>query len=162
MEENFNGNNDGNDSGIYGENGNMSSMNSNVGSQPNPMPQHTKQGLGIAAMVLGGLSVLCCSCIGLGAIMALIGAIFSIICLVKGTGRGKTFGIVGIILNGIGLLLGIYMLASLAMMIDWSNVTPEALNQINEIDPNNEQEVLNWMQQFFKVDLSQMYSTSGY
>lgn len=118
------------------------------------MEENAKKGLGIAAVILGGFSILCCSCLGFGILLGIAGGILSIICLVKGTGTGKTLGIVGIILNGIGILLGAYILISLAMMIDWSNVNIETLNQINEIDMNNEQEYLNWLQQFFKVDIS--------
>lgn len=118
------------------------------------MEENSKKGLGIAAVILGGFSILCCSCLGFGILLGIIGGVLSIICLVKGTGTGKTLGIVGIILNGIGILLGAYILISLAMMIDWSNVNAETLNQLNEIDMNNEQEYLNWLQQFFKVDIS--------
>ena len=39
-------------------------------------------------------------------------------------------------------------------MIDWSHVTMENLQSINNIDPNNESEVMQWMQQFFRVDIS--------
>ncbi len=116
-----------------------------------------KKGLGIAAIVLGGISILCCPCMGSGILFAIIGGIFSIICLVKGTGVGKTLGIIAVILNGIGLLLNAYMLVSLAMMINWANVNMETFNQLQNIDPNNEQEMLNWMQQFFKVDISSYY-----
>lgn len=121
------------------------------------MEENAKKGLGIAAIILGAFSILCCSCMGLGIVIGIVGAVFSIICLVSGTGSGKTFGIIGIILNGIGILLGMYILVSLAMMIDWSRVNMETLNQINEIDPNNQQEMLDWLQQFFKVDISSYY-----
>ena len=49
------------------------------------------------------------------------------------------------------------MLITLILMIDWSNVNAETLNQINQIDMNNEEEYLNWLQQFFKVDISSYY-----
>lgn len=116
-----------------------------------PMQGDQKKGMGIAAIILGGISILCCSCAGMGLLFGLIGAIFSVICLAKGTGSGKTFGIIGIILNGIGILLGAYMLITLILMIDWSNVNAETLNQI---DMSNEEEYINWLQQFFKVDIS--------
>lgn len=83
--------------------------------------------------------------------------IFSIICLVKGTGSGKTFGIVGLILNGIGLLLGLYMIISVAMVINWENFNIDTFNQLESIDPNNDVELYNWLQQFFKVDISGYY-----
>lgn len=118
------------------------------------MEENRKKGMGIAAIILGVFSILCCSCVGLGILVGIIGAIFSIICLVKGTGSGKTFGIIGIILNGVGILLGAYILISIAMVIDWSNVNAETFEQLNQIDPNNEEQVRQWMQQFFKVDIS--------
>nr|MBP3598585.1 hypothetical protein [Eubacterium sp.] len=157
MEDNNNFNSDFNSGFNTNSNPNYS-MNSNWG-QPAPQmpmePENKKQGLGIAAMILGGLSILCCSCAGLNAIPAIIGLIFSIICVVKGTGRGKTFGIIGIILNGIGLLMAAYMLMSIFMMFDWSAFTPEALSQINEIDPNDEEAVMNWMRQFVREEYQQ-------
>lgn len=116
------------------------------------MGENEKQGLGIAAVVLGGVSILCCSCAGFNLIPAVIGMIFSIICLVRGTGRGKTLGIVGLILNGIGILMAAYMIFSVVMMFDWSAFTSEALSQIRNIDPNDEQEVMNWMSQFIRDD----------
>lgn len=122
------------------------------------MEENTKKGLGIASIILGGISILCCSCMGLGIIFGIVGAVFSIICLVKGSGSGKTFGIIGIILNGIGILLGAYILLSIAMVIDWSNVNAETLNQLNQIDPNDEQQMMDWMQQFFKIDISGYYT----
>lgn len=122
------------------------------------MEENAKKGLGIAAIILGVISILCCSCMGIGMIFGIIGGIFSIICLVKGSGTGKTFGIIGIILNGIGILLGAYILISIAMVIDWSNINAETFNQLNQIDLNNEQEMINWMQQFFKIDISSYYT----
>ena len=118
------------------------------------VPENQKKGLGIAAVVLGGLSILCCMCVGFGIVLAIIGAIFSIVCLVKGTGSGKTLGIVGIILSGIGLLLGAYMIFSLVLTINWSNVNADTLNQIQNIDPNDDEAVTEWMQQFFNFDIS--------
>lgn len=118
------------------------------------MEENAKKGLGIAAVVLGGLSILCCSCFGLGVIMSIIGGIFSIVCLVKGTGTGKTLGIIGIVLNAIGLLMGLYILIMIIATIDWSNVTIQNLQEINNIDTNDQHAVQQWMQQFFKVDVS--------
>lgn len=113
-----------------------------------------KKGFGITGVILGGLSILCCSCLGVGVLFAIVGVIFSIISVAKGTGSARTLGIVGIVLNGIGLLLGAYMLLSFAMMLNWDNVTIENLNQINNIDPNDQNAIREWMQQFFKVDIS--------
>lgn len=113
-----------------------------------------KKGFGVTGIILGGLSILCCSCLGIGVLFAVVGVIFSIIAAAKGTGSAKTLGIVGIILNGIGLLLSAYMLLSFAMALNWDNITIENLNQINNIDPNDQNAIREWMQQFFKVDIS--------
>ena len=78
----------------------------------------------------------------------------SIISVIKGSGTGRTLGIIGLVLNILGLVLNAFMIVSFAMMIDWSNVTVENLQSINNIDPNNENEVMQWMQQFFRVDIS--------
>lgn len=120
-------------------------------------PQNEKKGLGIAATVLGIISILCCCCLGVGFIFSIIGFIFSIVCLVKGTGSGKTFGIVGLILNGIGLLMGLYLIISVAMMLNWENFTIETFNQLEYIDPNDDEAIYNWLQQLFKVDISGYY-----
>lgn len=127
------------------------------GNMVETVQENQKKGLGIAAIIIGAISILCCSCIGVGLLFSIIGAIFSIICLVKGTGSGKTFGIIGIILNGIGFLLGAYMAIMFILMIDWSHVNMETLRQIDQVDMSNEQEYMNWLQQFFKVDISSYY-----
>lgn len=116
--------------------------------------QSQKKGFGIAGLVLGILSILCCMCMGAGLIFCIIGGIFSIISVVKGSGTGRTLGIIGLVVNILGLLLNAVMIISFAMMIDWSHVTMENLQSINNIDPNNESEVMQWMQQFFRVDIS--------
>lgn len=116
--------------------------------------QSDKKGFGITGLVLGVISILCCMCLGAGLVFCIIGGIFSIISVIKGSGTGRTLGIIGIVLNILGLVLNAFMIVSFAMMIDWSNVTVENLQSINNIDPNNENEVMQWMQQFFRVDIS--------
>ncbi len=145
----------------YNMNSNYS-MNSNwdqYGQQSPFFPENEKQGLGIAAMILGGLSILCCSCMGFNLVMAIIGFIFSIICLVKGTGRGKKFGIIGLILNGIGLLIGAYLVFSIFIMIDWSAITPETMEQLEKINPNDQEALQNWMSQFIREEYRQYFTT---
>lgn len=116
--------------------------------------QSDKKGFGIAGLILGVISILCCMCLGAGLVFSIIGGIFSIISVIKGSGTGRTLGIIGLVLNILGLVLNAFMIVSFAMMIDWSNVTVENLQSINNIDPNNENEVMQWMQQFFRVDIS--------
>ena len=115
--------------------------------------QSDKKGFGITGLVLGVISILCCMCLGAGLVFCIIGGIFSIISVIKGSGTGRTLGIIGLVLNILGLVLNAFMIVSFAMMIDWSNVTVENLQSINNIDPNNENEVMQWMQQFFRVDI---------
>ena len=116
--------------------------------------QSDKKGFGITGLVLGVISILCCMCLWAGLVFCIIGGIFSIISVIKGSGTGRTLGIIGLVLNILGLVLNAFMIVSFAMMIDWSNVTVENLQSINNIDPNNENEVMQWMQQFFRVDIS--------
>lgn len=118
---------------------------------------NARKGMGIASIILGGFSILCCPCMGLGLIFGVVGVILSIICLITGTGSGKTYGIIGVILNGIGVLLGMYVLISIAMMLDWSNINAETINQLKNIDPNDEEALQQWLQQFFKVDISSYF-----
>lgn len=120
--------------------------------------KNEKKGFGVAGVVLGAIAILCCFCMGLGSLFAVVGIIFSIIAVVKGTGSAKTLGIVGIVLNGIGLLLGAYMILSFVMTVNWDSVNTENLNRINEIDPNDKQAIQEWLQQFFKVDISGYYN----
>lgn len=122
--------------------------------EQNAVIQSDKKGFGIAGLVLGVISILCCMCLGAGLVFCIIGGIFSIISVIKGSGTGRTLGIIGLVLNILGLVLNAFMIVSFAMMIDWSNVTVENLQSINNIDPNNENEVMQWMQQFFRVDIS--------
>ncbi|MGN1205635.1 MAG: hypothetical protein ACI4SQ_01445 [Eubacterium sp.] len=120
----------------------------------NEVVQNRKKGFGIAGLVLGILSILCCMCCGAGIIFCIIGGIFSIIAVIKGSESGRTLGIVGLVINILGLVLNAFMIISIAMMIDWSQFTMENLQSINNIDPNDENQVMQWMQQFFRVDLS--------
>ena len=113
-----------------------------------------KKGLGIAGLILGILSILCCAFCGAGVVFCIIGGIFSIISIVKGTGSGRVLGIVSLVLNILGLLINAVMILSIAMMIDWSKVTPENLSTINQIDTNDYNQVEQWVQQFFRMDLT--------
>ena len=113
-----------------------------------------KKGLGIAGLILGILSILCCAFCGAGVVFCIIGGIFSIISIVKGTGSGRVLGIVGLVLNILGLLINAVMILSIAMMIDWSKVTPENLSTINQIDTNDYNQVEQWVQQFFRMDFT--------
>lgn len=120
----------------------------------NDIVPNQKKGFGIAGLVLGVISILCCMCMGAGLIFCILGGIFSIISVIKGSGTGRTLGIIGLVLNIVGLLLNAFMIISFVMMIDWSHVTMENLQTINNIDANDETQVMQWLQQFFRVDIS--------
>lgn len=70
------------------------------------------RGMGIASLVLGIVSIVLFWVLGIFIITALIGLILGIIALVRASRAraGKGFGIAGVILNGIGLLINGAML----------------------------------------------------
>ena len=98
--------------------------------------------------------MMCCWMYGLGVIPALIGAIFGLIALIKGEKRARVLGGIGLGLSLVGLILGIVMIVTYASMINWNNVTIDNLMTIQDIDPDNRDEVLRWLQQFFNIDIS--------
>lgn len=119
---------------------------------PNEPVRHMS--LGVASVVLGGVSMLCCWMYGLGIIPAVIGAILGLIALIRGEGKARILGGIGLGLSIVGLVLGIIMILTYASMINWSNVTIENIMTLEDIDPNNNDEVTRWLQQFFNVDIS--------
>ena len=86
------------------------------------------RGLAIASLILGGISCFCCFGTGIGVIPAAIALVFSIIAVAKGGKNAKKLGIIGLILSAIGLVL----------------------------NPANEKDIIEWLQQFIKVDISGM------
>lgn len=119
-----------------------------------PKPPVKHMSLGVASTVLGGISLMCCWFYGLGLIPALIGAILGLIALIKGEGKARVLGGVGLGLSALGLVLGIIMVVTYASMINWNNMTLENLMTLQDVDPNDEEELIMWMQQFFNVDIS--------
>ncbi|MCH5251387.1 MAG: DUF4190 domain-containing protein [Lachnospiraceae bacterium] len=130
----------------------INQSNPNPALTPKKAPKH--QGLAIASLVLGGISLLCCFAYGLSIIPALIGAIFGLIALIGGEGRSRVMGGVGLGISVIGLLLGIIMLVAMISIINWDNFTIENLMTVQDVNPNSEYEIEQWIQQFFKVDIS--------
>lgn len=118
-------------------------------------PENPKKhmGLAIASLVLGGLSILCCSFYGLTIIPGIIGAIFGLICVIKGKKSVRIMGAIGLGLGLIGIVLSIIMIVTYVAMINWDAFTMENFQSIQNIDPNNKEEVYRWMQQFFNVDI---------
>ncbi len=112
-----------------------------------------RRGMAIASLVLGVLSLLCC-CIGIGLIPAVIGGIFGLIALITGEGKARVMGGIGLALSAIGLLISLYIIVSLLMAIRWENFTWENFSTFQYIDPDNEEQMRQWLQQFFNVDIS--------
>lgn len=119
---------------------------------PNEPVKHMS--LGVASIVLGGISMLCCWMYGLGVIPAVIGAIFGLIALIKGEKKARVLGGIGLGLSLVGLVLGIIMILTYASMINWDNVTIENLVTIQDVDPDDNDAILRWLQQFFNVDIT--------
>ena len=72
-------------------------------------PKGKFYGFGIAAMVLGIISITCCCVFGAPIIFAVLAVVFAIITLSKGANgfaiAGLVTGCIGVILNGLMLLL---------------------------------------------------------
>lgn len=114
------------------------------------------RGLAIASVVLGTMSCFCCLGTGIGAVPALIAVIFGIISVARGGTKARKLGLIGLITGAVGLLLNIAVIVYGIWMINWDQLTMENLGTIQNVDPNNEEEVLNWFQQFLKIDLSRL------
>lgn len=112
-------------------------------------------GLAVASLVLGGLSLLCCCCLGLGIIPAVIAVIFGLIALIGGKDTNvRVMGGIGLALGILGVIANMYIIVTFVMLIDWNQFTLENLQSINNINPDNQEEIQDWMQQFFKIDLT--------
>ena len=93
------------------------------------------RGLAIASLILGGISCFCCFGTGIGVIPAAIALVFSIIAVAKGGKNAKKLGI---------------------WMIRWDHMTIENLSSIQNLNPANEKDIIEWLQQFIRVDISGM------
>ena len=92
-------------------------QNSSYGNESNPYPQQPvytvpqpkpANGMAIASMVLGILSVICCCAGFLGVLPGVIGLILAIICFSKGNKGGMA--VAGLVLNIIGVALAVVAL----------------------------------------------------
>ena len=112
--------------------------------------------LAIASLVLGGMSLCCCWIYVIAIIPALIGAIFGRIALIGGKDKSvKIMGGIGMGLGIIGIGLSLFMLISYIAIINWDNMTMENLESFKYIrNPEDRREVMEWLQQFFKEDIS--------
>lgn len=119
-----------------------------------PVERH--RGLAISSVILGSLSCFCCLGSGIGVIPAVIAVVFSIISIARGSEKSRKIGWIGLVTGVIGLLLNIVVIAITIWVVNWDLVTLDRLATIQNIDPQNETEVINWLQQFFKIDLWKM------
>ena len=110
----------------------------------------------LITIILGGISCFCCFGTGIGVIPAAIALVFSIIAVAKGGKNAKKLGIIGLILSAIGLVLNAVILAYGIWMIRWDHMTIENLSSIQNLNPANEKDIIEWLQQFIKVDISGM------
>ncbi|MCI5937753.1 MAG: DUF4190 domain-containing protein [Eubacterium sp.] len=125
---------------------------------PAPKQKKKHMGLAIASLILSGLSILCCWIYGFAIIPGIIGTIFGLICIIGAEDKNvRIMGIFGLIMGIIGVVISGFVIVTLTMVINWSAITPDALNTITKIDPNDQTQVMEWLQQFFKVDLSPYY-----
>ena len=102
-------------------------------------------GLALTSLILGGVSLLSFMLYGLSAIPALIGAIFGLICLIKGQKHVRVMG---------GIIAAVAMVYLYASMINWQNVNMDAFQSLQNIDQTDKTQVTEWVQQFFKMDIS--------
>lgn len=119
------------------------------------MEKQKHKGLAVVSIILGVLSMLCCFLYGFAIVPGLIAAIFGIICVIKGEGKVRIMGAVGLVLGVVGIAMAITVLIYYASLINWDNVTITNLEQFKNIDPNDTQAVRDWLQQFVNQELPQ-------
>ena len=124
-------------------------------------PQDDKKkhkALAIASLVLGGLSLCCCWVYVIAIVPALIGAVFGLIALAGGKDKTvRIMGGIGMGLSIIGIGLSLIMLVSYIAIINWDNLTMDRLSTFRYVNPDNEDEMIQWLQQFFRQDISRYY-----
>ena len=111
-------------------------------------------GLALTSLILGGVSLLSFMLYGLSAIPALIGAIFGLICLIKGQKHVRVMGGIGMAVCILGIIAAVAMVYLYASMINWQNVNMDAFQSLQNIDQTDKTQVPEWVQQFFKMDIS--------
>ncbi len=118
--------------------------------------------LAVFSLILGTVSILCCSFMGLFIIGSVIGTVFGLIALIAGKDKNvRIMGLVGVILGIIGIVFNVMTLIMFVMMMNWDSFTLENLRAAQDIDPNNEQQIKDWIQQFFKIDISPYYQSGN-
>ena len=112
------------------------------------------RGLAIASVILGSLSCFCCLGSGFGVIPAVIAIAFGVIAVANGSVLSRKIGKIGLVTGIVGLLLNIVIIVYVVSVINWDMLTQDRLATLQRIDPDDQVEVMNWLQQFFKIDLS--------
>lgn len=92
---------------------------------PNPIaPNQKGDGLAVASLVLGILSVVTCCAWGLSIVCGIIGLILGIVAKIKGS---SGMSVAGIVLNCCGIALGIFCLIGIASTGSFSVIYEESL-----------------------------------
>lgn len=109
-----------------------------VMSAPNVPAQKTTDGLGIASMILGIISVVICCCYGAGLLLAIPGLILGLVAKKSPeTGKRSGFALAGIIISSISIGLNLICLIYMVYRITQINITDFG-------DWNN------WMDEFYR------------
>ncbi|MCR5691924.1 MAG: hypothetical protein K6G62_06870 [Eubacterium sp.] len=114
-------------------------------------------GLALASIILGGVGLLGFMFYGLSAIPGLIGAIFGLICLIKGKKSVRLMGGIGMTISVFAVITAVAMVFVYIGMINWDNMTYANIMAYENIDPSDNEAVMDWVQQFLNVDISAYY-----
>jgi len=114
-------------------------------------------GLALASIILGGVGLMGFMFYGLSVIPGLIGAIFGLICLIKGQKSVRLMGGIGMTISVFAIIAGVAMIFVYIGMINWDNMTYANIMAYENIDPSDNEAVMDWVQQFLNVDISAYY-----
>lgn len=121
-----------------------------------PKPFEKRRSLAVTSIILGAISSACCMTTGFGIVPAIIGTAFGIIAIVSGSRKVRRLGIIGLVLSAIGLIINAFVLVWWLMIIDWGSVTWDKLLTASNVNRSNPEEILQWFQQFLKIDISSL------
>lgn len=119
-----------------------------------PKPFEKRRSLAVTSIILGAISSVCCMTTGIGIVPAIIGTAFGIIAIVSGSRKVRHLGIIGLVLSAIGLIMNAFVLVWWLMIIDWGSVTWDKLLTMSNVNQSKPEEILQWFQQFLKIDIS--------
>lgn len=89
----------------------------------NNLPEETSTGFAIASLVLGILSIVTCSCCGIGILLSILGIIFGCLQPKDSFGNKPGMATAGIITSSVGILFNILFIALLALPAAISELT---------------------------------------